>query len=203
MTLETQAITLAVMAACGLAMGIVFDAYRVLTWQIPLLRKLIPVFDLLYWAGVTLFVFRALNGSNEGQLRFFVFLGLVIGVLLHYLLFSRLTVWFVRKLIDAVRYIIRLLRKLFRILVVKPLLMLYKLVLALLGIAASLSIFLLKIVLQLLYPVRVLLRWLWRLTGGRIAWRKLGGRILRATRLYKLAALKEPVKKIWRFLFHR
>ncbi|WP_058300466.1 spore cortex biosynthesis protein YabQ [Gorillibacterium timonense] len=203
MTLETQAVTLAVMMACGLAMGIVFDGYRVLTWQLPFLRRLTPVLDLLYWAGVTLFVFRALNGSNEGQLRFFIFLGLAAGVLLYYLLFSRLTVWLVRKLIEGIRYTIRLIVKLFHILVVKPLLLLIRFLWVLLGIAASVSIFLLKVVLQLLYPFRILLRWLWKLTGGRIAWRKLGTWILHATRLYKLAKLKEPAKKIWRFLFRR
>jgi len=203
MTLATQAFTLAVMLACGFAMGVVFDGYRVLTWQVPFLRKVVPVLDLLYWAGVTVFVFRALNGSNEGQLRSFVFLGLAAGALLYYVLLSKPTIWLIRKLIDGFRWMIRLLCKLFRILVIKPVLLLYKLLLAILGIAASVSIFLLKVVLQLLYPLRVLGRFLWRLTGGRVDWRKLGSRILRVTRLYKLARFKEPVKKIWRYLFHR
>lgn len=203
MTLATQAITLAVMLACGLAMGTVFDAYRVLTWQLPFLRKLLPVLDLLYWAGVTVFVFRALYGSNEGQLRSFVFIGLAAGVLLYYFLFSKPVVWLVRKGLDGVRWTIRLVRRLFEVLVIKPVLLLYKLVLVILGIAASVSIFLLKVVLQLLYPIRVLGRFLWRLTGGRVNWRGFADWLLKVTRVYKLARFREPMKKIWNKLFHR
>ena len=203
MTLATQAITHAVMLACGLAMGTVFDAYRVLTWQLPFLRKLLPVLDLLYWAGVTVFVFRALYGSNEGQLRSFVFIGLAAGVLLYYFLFSKPVVWLVRKGLDGVRWTIRLVRRLVEVLVIKPVLLLYKLVLVILGIAASVSIFLLKVVLQLLYPIRMLGRFLWRLTGGRVNWRGFADWLLKVTRVYKLARFREPMKKIWNKLFHR
>ncbi|MEO3947903.1 spore cortex biosynthesis protein YabQ [Gorillibacterium sp. CAU 1737] len=203
MTLETQALTLAVMLGCGLGMGVVFDAYRVMSGQVTVLRKLLPLFDLLYWGASTVFVFLALNRSNEGQLRSFVFLGLALGVLLYYLLFSRFTVWLVHKGIAIVRWLIRAIRRLIEWFVVKPLILLLRLVLVILGIAASVSIFLGKGVLKLTYPLQILLLWLWKLTGGRVNWKVLGSKLLRVSRLDKLIRRTRLFVSWCRSLFRR
>lgn len=183
MTLSVQYVTMGLMMASGVGMGIIFDVYRVLTGQMRILKRLVPLLDLVYWALVTLFVFRMLERGNEGQLRFFVFIGLVIGVSLYYWLFGRATRELVRRVILAVKWLARMLRRLFMLCVVRPIVGLYKLVMLLLGFAASVAVLFLKIVLQLLYPVRMLLRFLWKITGGHIPWGKLGRR-LTATKFY-------------------
>ena len=170
MTLSVQYVTMGMMMASGIAMGVIFDVYRVLTGQLRLIRRLVPLLDLVYWAGVTIFVFRMLKQGNEGQLRFFVFIGLALGTYLYYWLFSGTTRMLVEQLIKAIKWLAQILRRCFEICIVRPVIGLYKLAFLLLCYAASVAIFLLKIVLQLFYPVRILLFFAWKHTGGRIKW---------------------------------
>ncbi|MBC8079041.1 MAG: spore cortex biosynthesis protein YabQ [Gorillibacterium sp.] len=170
MTLSVQYLTMGMMMASGIAMGVIFDVYRVLTGQLRLVRRLVPLLDLVYWAGVTIFVFRMLKLGNEGQLRFFVFIGLALGTYLYYWLFSGATRSVFEKMIKAVKWLARMIYKFLILCVVGPAIWLYKLAFILLCYAASVAIFLLKIVLQLFYPVRILLVFVWKQTGGRISW---------------------------------
>lgn len=167
-------------------MGTVFDAYRVLTGQLRISRWLLPLFDLLYWTGVTLFVFGMLKHSNQGQLRFFVFVGLALGAVFYYLLFSGTVIRLVHLIIRGVVWTAGLLRRLFYILVVGPLKFLWRTAVVLSGVLASAAVLLFRIMLQLLYPFRILGRWIWNLTLGRLPWadylaglRKLGSRLTR------------------------
>lgn len=156
MTLQIQFFTMGMMIASGMAMGVVFDTYRVLTGQLRAPRWLLPLFDLLYWTGVTLFVFRMLYMSNYGRLRFFVFVGLALGVVLYFFLLSRAVSASVMGIYRAVVAIIRFIRKLIVILIIRPLIVVYKIILALLGFLLTVTIFLLRVVVQLLYPVRII-----------------------------------------------
>jgi spore cortex biosynthesis protein YabQ len=178
-TLDVQFLTMGTMILCGVVMGVVFDAYRVLTGQLRISRWLLPLLDLLYWTGVTVFVFRMLNHANQGRLRFFVFVGLSAGVLIHYLLFSGIVIRFVLLVIRAVRWTAALIRRLFLLLVVRPLVGVYRLIVLFFGFLVTVAILMFKIVLQLLYPFRILGKWLWKLTLGKIRWAEHGRRARR------------------------
>lgn len=162
MSLATQFLTLSVMAGSGAVMGVLFDVYRVLSGQLRPPRWLVPLLDGVYWIVATLFVFRALLYSNYGQVRFYVFLGLLLGVWVYFRLASRWTVHLTLLAIRFVKALIRFLRKTIELVVIKPIRLLYRLVIVLFGFLAALSMFLGKIVLQLLYPLRLLGRWLFK-----------------------------------------
>lgn len=182
MTLQTQLLTLGMMSLSGLGLGVLFDFYRVLTGRLRWLRRLVPLLDLLYWVAATVIVFRVLIFSNEGQLRLFVFIGLWLGATLYFLYFSQTTVRLVHRLIRAVQTAARVTRRMFRLLVVTPVAKLWRLVRILGGFLIAFAIFLGKLMVHLLYPVRLLFRLLGRLLApklsgpaGRIKrqWRKL------------------------------
>ena len=154
MSLQVQFLTLGMMMLSGIAMGMIYDSYRVLAGQLRVSRWLIPVLDLLYWAGVTLLVFRVLMYSNEGQLRLFVFIGLWLGVTLHFMFFSKISVRTVLGVIAVVKWTTRLIQRIVYIMIYKPIIGLWTLLCYILMLLHRLAIFLFKVVLQLLYPVR-------------------------------------------------
>lgn len=156
MSLHIQFLTLSVMAGSGAFMGALFDVYRVLSGQLRPPRWLVPLLDIGYWMVATLFVFRALLYSNEGQVRLYVFLGLLLGVWLYFRLASRLTIRFVQLCIRLVVALIRFLGRTVEYVIIKPVLLLYRLLIILLGFLWVLTIFIGKIMLQLMYPFLLL-----------------------------------------------
>jgi spore cortex biosynthesis protein YabQ len=161
-SLEVQFLTMGLMLASGVGIGILFDLYRVLAHELRFPKWLIPLIDLAYWAVATLFVFKVLMIGNFGQVRLFVFLGLFAGYTLYFLVLSRPSVRLIRFLIRIVENIVRFAIRSVELCIIKPILFLYKLVLILLGFVTTVAMFLGKVVVQLLYPLRFLLRLLGR-----------------------------------------
>ncbi len=150
------------MLVSGLGMGVVFDGYRVVSNELKFPRWWLPMLDIIYWMAAAVVVFRMLYASNNGEVRAYVFLGLAIGVILYYWLLSKTVIALVKWLIEAVRAMIRLMLKLLDWMIVKPILLLYKMVIVIVGFGTALTIFLLKIVVQLVRPIWLLLLWLLR-----------------------------------------
>lgn len=162
MTLSVQFLTVGMMLASGLFIGVVFDAYRVVSGELRLPRWLIPPLDVVYWLAMTLWVFHSLYHSNAGELRLYVFLALFAGSVLYFLLFSRWCIRLIRRLIEVVKAVYRFVVRMVDLLVVRPVRFLFRCLVILYGFLAATAMFLFKIVLQLLYPIRVLFRWMFR-----------------------------------------
>lgn len=162
LTLNEQWLTMGLMLLSGIGMGVVFDGYRVVSNELRFAKWTLPLLDLLYWAAATLVVFQVLSAGNNGEVRAYVFLGLSLGVIAYFLLFSRAVIAIVHWIIKAVRYLIGLFIRLFDIFIIRPLLALYKLGKVLLGFLVALTIFSCKIVVQLIRPFWLLARWMFR-----------------------------------------
>jgi len=160
MTLTMQWMTMAVMLLSGIGMGAVFDGYRVVSNELKFPRWWLPVLDILYWMAAAVIVFRVLYASNNGELRAYVFIGLAIGVIIYYVLFSKMIIGAVKWLIRAVRAVILFLWKCVEVLVIKPVLLLYKLAAVIVAFGSAFTIFLLKIVVQLVRPFWKFIVWL-------------------------------------------
>nr|WP_255807732.1 spore cortex biosynthesis protein YabQ [Cohnella mopanensis] len=157
--------TIASMMLCGVAMGLVFDVYRVASHRFHIARWLLPALDVVYWAAATLGVFSILLGSNEGEVRMYVFLGLGIGVTGYFGLFSNGVVKLSGKLIDIFKSIFRFAWKLINALVWTPLLWMVRL------LAKVLDILFIVTVAILLWVGKLLLKPFARL--ARVMWPKL------------------------------
>lgn len=148
------------MLLSGLGMGAVFDSYRILSLELKFPRWWLPFLDLLYWVAAALIVFRVLYAGNNGEVRVYVFLGLLLGVTVYYFLFSRMVAAIVRWTILAVRGLIRFIIGMLDWTIVKPLVLLYKLIKVIFSFGAAITIFLLKVVLQLFRPFWLLAKWM-------------------------------------------
>lgn len=160
MTLSMQWYTMAMMLLSGIGMGALFDGYRVVSNELRFPKWWLPFLDMMYWMATSVIVFRVLYASNNGEVRAYVFLGLLIGVTSYYWLISKLVIRVVKGLIQTVRGIIRFMLRGLDLLIVKPILLLYKLVKVILGFGTAITIFLLKIMIQLVRPFWLLLRWM-------------------------------------------
>lgn len=153
------------MMASGAALGLLFDGYRVLSGELRFPRWIIPPLDILYWTVGTIAVFRVLFLSNGGEVRLYVLLALMIGVSFYFALLSGLFIRIFRWGIEAVRRTIRLFLRLGDALIVRPLIAIYRICIVILGFFAALSIFLGKLMLQLLYPLWKLACWIGKPLG--------------------------------------
>ncbi|UNK18534.1 spore cortex biosynthesis protein YabQ [Paenibacillus sp. N3/727] len=165
---QIQWITLLWMLFSGAAMGLAYDSYRVLAGQLRFPRWSQHALDLVYWIAAALFVFKMLYVTNYGQLRFYVFVGLFLGVWIYFLLWSVITRRFVVMLIQVAKRLLSVLMTMFRILVWNPIKGILNLLKGLFKLLWRLVMFLLRMVLRCLLPFWSLLKWMLRPITSRI-----------------------------------
>lgn len=117
--MDSQLHTFIITIATGIFLGILFDGYRVLRGTFRPRVVMTWVADLLYWLIATVVVFLALVVSNWGELRFYVFLGIVSGVIVYYRWLSLYAIRLLSAIVRLVKGIIMLLKKMIMF-VIKP-----------------------------------------------------------------------------------
>jgi spore cortex biosynthesis protein YabQ len=94
------------MMVVGILVGVAFDFYRVLRGKTKPKRLITDIFDLLFAIIVTIIIFIALIYSNGGVIRIYVFVGVLLGEIIYYWLFSDYIILLFSKLIEFIYYII-------------------------------------------------------------------------------------------------
>ncbi|ADL11650.1 spore cortex biosynthesis protein YabQ [Acetohalobium arabaticum] len=117
-SLEMQIKTFIYMVLLGHLLALLFDFYRVLRSFGYINDMATAAIDFIFaflGAGVTFFI---LLNSNFGQIRFYIFVGLVLGIIVYHQLFSCLIIRVMRVTLEAIikliTKIINLSTKLFR-----------------------------------------------------------------------------------------
>ena len=150
------------MVLCGLAMGALFDFYRVTASRFRVPRWLLPALDIVYWMAATLGVFWVLLLYNQGEVRLYVFLGLAIGVTGYFGLFSTWVIKSVNLLISLLTRTAEWTQRLLRAVLLLPgaalVRFLAKLLDILFVVIAALLLWVLRL---LLFPFRPLVRYVW------------------------------------------
>jgi len=88
---QTYAFLMTILA--GAVVGLLFDLYRVLRSAFRPKQLVTAVTDLVFWIVVTPVVFAMLLAGNWGELRFYVLVGLGVGLLLYFQTLSSLVIW--------------------------------------------------------------------------------------------------------------
>lgn len=82
----------------GLIIGVIFDIFRLSRKLIPTSDMITYIEDILFWLLVGVIVLATVFRYNQGQLRGFVFLGMILGTVFYLMAFSN----FIIKVITAV-----------------------------------------------------------------------------------------------------
>ncbi|MCK8817006.1 spore cortex biosynthesis protein YabQ [Natroniella sulfidigena] len=101
-SLRLQAFTFLNMMMIGVVIGFFFDFYRVLRGKCQLGRVATDLFDLLFCLAVTLFVFLGLIYSNQGQVRLYIFIGVISGEVIYYLTISKYSIIFFQRVVKLI-----------------------------------------------------------------------------------------------------
>lgn len=91
-SLGSQFYAFGIVLLAGTSLGIFFDLFRVLRGLLRPGFLSTPLLDLLFWALITPMLVLYLLLANWGELRGYVFIGLVLGFLFYRLLLSSLVV---------------------------------------------------------------------------------------------------------------
>jgi|GEM_PF-631601 len=119
--LKTQFYILGLTVALGIAMGVIFDFYRAIRSLRKWRRVWVHFADLFVWLLFTVIVFAVLLFSNWGEVRVYIFLGLGLGILIHFRLTSRIVFKGFKLILEALIkgwvFLVRGVKWLFRVLV--------------------------------------------------------------------------------------
>lgn len=113
------------MIGSGIILGIVFDIYRVVQRWIRIRGWFVTLLDLMYWISATFFVFWVLLTFNDGQIRFYILVALIVGLWFYFSNWSSFVQKFVLSCIHVLEVIWKWLLHLFDLLVVRPAYMLF------------------------------------------------------------------------------
>ena len=113
LSMSGQAFLFLMTVAAGMAIGLIYDGFRVLRKTAPHAPVWVQLEDLLFWLAVTGLMFYFMLNENYGEIRIFSVLGAALGVTLYFATISR---WVLLVLVAVVNFIKRVLTAVFKVL---------------------------------------------------------------------------------------
>lgn len=104
---STQTLLFITCILIGIIMGMLYDLIRIFRKIIPHSNWSVQIEDTIYWIVCALIGFAILYMHNYGQIRFFVFIGIILGSIFYLCTFSIIFMKFATWLIDVIKHIIR------------------------------------------------------------------------------------------------
>lgn len=74
----------------GMLIAFVYDAFRIKRKAVKTSAVIIYVEDLIFWVIVAIIMFAVVYLSNEGEIRGYIFIGSILGVIIYVLIFSKI-----------------------------------------------------------------------------------------------------------------
>lgn len=102
----------------GFLIGILFDIFRILRKTFKTEDFITYLEDFLFWIITGFLVIFSLFKFNNGELRGYIFIGILFGVIIYILLFSKI-------FIDVNLYIINIIKKIIHYVIIIPIKALY------------------------------------------------------------------------------
>lgn len=90
LSLNEQARLFLFVILAGASIGAVYDTLRIFRKMIPHSMILIQLEDAFYWLGTAFFLFFMLLQQNYGEIRFFIILGVFLGMMCYFFTLSPL-----------------------------------------------------------------------------------------------------------------
>ena len=88
LAMDPQLASLLVLSLAGLFLGVLFDFLRSGSRILMLSKKVLFSIDLLFCLAASLFVFHVLFQVNRGEVRFYTFFSLGLGLFVYFMVFS-------------------------------------------------------------------------------------------------------------------
>lgn len=109
--LGNQAYLFLVFSLVGALIGLLFDFFRILRKNFKTKDFITYIQDFLFWTLTGLIILYAIFYFNDGEIRLFMFLGIIMGILLYMLILSNLIIKTSSFIINIVKNVINLITK--------------------------------------------------------------------------------------------
>lgn len=98
----------------GLIVAFIFDIFRILRKKFKTNNIITYIEDVLFWIISGFLIISAIFKFNDGELRLYLFLGILIGIVMYMLLFAKLINVIFLKILTPVQVIIDFFLSLFK-----------------------------------------------------------------------------------------
>ncbi len=102
---ENDGLIFGIFIICGFICGIIFDFFKILRKSFGKKEIFTNICDALFWTFFTLFFLWLNFRANDGNIRWFLFFGIILGAFIYFLLFSKIFVCigvFTAKIIEKI-----------------------------------------------------------------------------------------------------
>ena len=114
---ENQAYLFLIFIINGIVIGLLFDIFRILRKSFKTSDIITYVQDILFWILTGFILLYSIFAFSNGEIRFYMFLGVFLGCLIYMLLFSKyfinINVKVISIIIFPINMIIKLMKKIF------------------------------------------------------------------------------------------
>lgn len=93
--------------ACGVILAFLYDLFRIKRRFVRTSAIFIHIEDLLFWLVAAIIVFLASYIISSGETRFYFFSGIFFGGFLYYALLSKIVMWTLTEILEAVLWPVR------------------------------------------------------------------------------------------------
>ena len=105
---ENQAYLFLVFSLTGIIIGIIYDIFRVLRKSFKTSDIITYFEDILFWIITGILILYNIWFFNNGEIRLFMFLGIILGVLIYMLILSNLVIniltWIISPIVKLVKF---------------------------------------------------------------------------------------------------
>lgn len=99
---QNQAYLFLVFSLTGVAIGVLFDFFRILRRTVKTSNVITYVEDVLFWILTGLLVLYNIWYFNNGEIRIFMFLGIILGVLIYMSTLSNILINIFSKILQTI-----------------------------------------------------------------------------------------------------
>lgn len=107
---ENQAYLFLVFTLTGFIIGALFDVFRILRKSFKTSDFITYLEDILFWVLTGFLIIYNIWYFNDGEIRLFMFLGLIMGILIYLLLLSKFFIILMTFIIDIIKKILKILQ---------------------------------------------------------------------------------------------
>lgn len=105
---ENQAYLFLVFSLTGIAIGILFDIFRILRKSFKTPDIITYVEDVLFWILTGILILYNIWYFNNGEIRIYMFFGIIIGVMIYVLTLSNIFVKVITLIINKLKQILEI-----------------------------------------------------------------------------------------------
>ena len=111
--MQNQAYVFAIFILNGVLIGLLFDIFRIFRKSFKTPDIITYIEDILFWIFSGIILLYSIFKFNNGELRMFIFLGIILGITVYMLIFSKI---FIKVLVHIINFI----KKIFNIFILIP-----------------------------------------------------------------------------------